>query len=117
MIAAGGIATDADIVRAMKAGAQGVMMGTRFIASDESLPHPAYKQALVAATAEQTVYTNCFDIGWPYAMSRVLKLTAATSKAVTIIYHRTETDSSSTESLRPVEEARSGMSRHGRFHR
>ena len=73
VIAAGGIATGADIARAMKAGAHGVMMGTRFMASDESLAHPAYKQALVAATAEQTVYTNCFDIGWPYAMSRVLR--------------------------------------------
>lgn len=73
VIAAGGISTGADIARAMKAGAHGVMMGTRFVASDESLAHPAYKQALVAATAEETVYTNCFDIGWPYAMSRVLR--------------------------------------------
>jgi nitronate monooxygenase len=73
VIAAGGLATGVDIARAMRAGAQGVMMGTRFLASEESLAHPAYKQALVAATAEQTVYTNCFDIGWPYAMSRVLR--------------------------------------------
>jgi hypothetical protein len=68
-----GIATGADIARAMKAGAQGVMMGTRFLASEDSLAHPVYKQALVEATAEQMVYTNCFDIGWPYAMSRVLR--------------------------------------------
>ena len=40
VIAAGGIATGADIARAMKAGAQGVMMGTRFIASDEFWPIP-----------------------------------------------------------------------------
>jgi nitronate monooxygenase len=73
VVATGGIAAGEDIARAMKAGAQGVMMGTRFVASDESLAHPAYKQALVDATAEQTVYTNCFDIGWPYAMSRVLR--------------------------------------------
>ena len=33
----------------------------------------AYKQAIVAAASDQTVYTNCFDIGWPYAMSRVLR--------------------------------------------
>lgn len=73
VIAAGGIATGAEIARAISAGAQGVMMGTRFVASDESLAHSAYKQALVTATAEQTVYTNCFDIDWPYAMSRVLR--------------------------------------------
>ena len=57
----------------MKAGAQGVMMGTRFVASNESLAHDAYKQALVTARSDDTVYTNCFDIGWPYAMSRVLR--------------------------------------------
>ncbi len=39
IIAAGGIATAADIARALKAGAQGVMMGTRFVASTESLAH------------------------------------------------------------------------------
>ena len=43
VIAAGGIATGADIARAVKAGAQGAMMGTRFLASEESLAHPAYK--------------------------------------------------------------------------
>jgi NAD(P)H-dependent flavin oxidoreductase YrpB (nitropropane dioxygenase family) len=53
-----------DIARAMKAAdAQGVMMGTRFIASDESVAHPADKQVLVAAPADQTVYTDCLDIG------------------------------------------------------
>lgn len=73
VIAVGGISTAADIARVIKAGAQGVMMGTRFVASEESLAHDAYKQALVAAKAEDTVYTNCFDIGWPYAMHRVIR--------------------------------------------
>lgn len=73
VIAAGGISTAHDVARVMKAGAQGVLMGTRFVACAESLAHDAYKQALVAASAEDTVYTNCFDIGWPYAMSRVLR--------------------------------------------
>lgn len=73
VIAAGGISTASDVARAIAAGAQGVMMGTRFVASVESHAHQAYKQALVDARAENTVYTNCFDIGWPYAMSRVLR--------------------------------------------
>ena len=50
-----------------------MMMGTCFVASEESLAHESYKQALVAAQADDTVYTNCFEIGWPYAMSRVLR--------------------------------------------
>ncbi len=73
VIAAGGISTAADIARMMKAGAQGVMMGTRFVAADESLAHDAYKQAIVAAQAGDTAYTNCFDIDWPYAMHGVIR--------------------------------------------
>jgi NAD(P)H-dependent flavin oxidoreductase YrpB (nitropropane dioxygenase family) len=58
------MATGLDIARAMKAaGVQGVMMGTRFIASDESVAHAAHKQVLGAASADQTVYTNYLDIG------------------------------------------------------
>ncbi len=73
VVAAGGISTAADIASAIKAGAQAVMMGTRFVASAEASAHPAYKAALVAARSEDTVYTNCFDGGWPYAMHRVLR--------------------------------------------
>jgi nitronate monooxygenase len=73
VIAAGGLSTAGDIARVIKAGAQGAMLGTRFVAATESSAHDAYKQALVAAKAGDTVYTNCFDIGWPYAMSRVLR--------------------------------------------
>ena len=73
VIAAGGLATARDIADAINAGAQGVMMGTRFVACEESLAHDQYKQALVAAQADDTVYTHCFEIGWPYAMSRVLR--------------------------------------------
>lgn len=73
VIAAGGLSTAAGIARVMRMGAQGAMMGTRFVASAESLAHDQYKRAIVEASAEDTVYTNCFDIGWPYAMSRVLR--------------------------------------------
>ncbi len=73
VVAAGGIATGRDIAAAMAIGAQAVMLGTRYIATDESHAHAQYKQALVAAGADDTVYTNCFDIGWPYAMHRVLR--------------------------------------------
>jgi nitronate monooxygenase len=73
VIAAGGIACAADIVRVMKVGAQGVMMGTRFVASTESGAHQAYKTALVEAGPDDQVYTNCFDLGWPYGMHGVLR--------------------------------------------
>jgi len=73
VIAAGGISSAAGIARAIKAGAQGVMMGTRFVAAAESGAHETYKQALVAAHADDQVYTNCYDLGWPYAMHGVLR--------------------------------------------
>lgn len=73
VIAAGGIATGAGIARAIAAGAAGAMMGTRFVATAEAGSHDAYKAALVAASGGDTVFTNCFDLGWPYAMHRVLR--------------------------------------------
>ncbi len=57
----------------LMAGAQGVMMGTRFVASVESNAHDAYKSALVAAGPDDQAYTNCFDLGWPYGMHGVLR--------------------------------------------
>jgi NAD(P)H-dependent flavin oxidoreductase YrpB (nitropropane dioxygenase family) len=49
------------------------MLGTRFVASTESYAHSAYKGALLAAGAQDTALTGCFDGGWPYALHRVLR--------------------------------------------
>ena len=73
VIAAGGIASGASIAQAISAGAAGAMLGTRFLATDEAAAHDVYKAALVAAKSEDTVFTNCFEIGWPHAMHRVLR--------------------------------------------
>jgi nitronate monooxygenase len=73
VIAAGGIA-DADGARAaMAAGASGVAMGTRFVATPEADVHPEYAERLVAAGPEATVLTYVFDGGWPEAAHRVLR--------------------------------------------
>ncbi|MFM2354421.1 MAG: hypothetical protein RLZZ528_157 [Pseudomonadota bacterium] len=73
VLAAGGICTAAGIARALAAGAAGAVMGTRFVATIEAGYHDAYKSALVAASGADSVLTNCFDLGWPYAMHRVLR--------------------------------------------
>ncbi len=75
VIAAGGIGNGEEIARALRLGASGVMLGTRFVATQESRAHPAYKQRLVGAQAEETALTVCFDGGWPYAAHRVLRNT------------------------------------------
>jgi len=52
VIVAGGIYTHEDIVRFIKMGADGVQMGTRFLATEESSATLAYKQAVINATKE-----------------------------------------------------------------
>lgn len=73
VVAAGGIARAEDIAACLKQGAQAVMLGTRFVATRESLAHDGYKQALVAAAAGDTSFTLCFDLTWPFALHRVLR--------------------------------------------
>lgn len=47
VIAAGGIVTGRQMLAAMVLGAEGVQMGTRFVASDEASSHAAFKQAVL----------------------------------------------------------------------
>jgi enoyl-[acyl-carrier protein] reductase II len=58
VLMAGGIATGAAVAAALALGASGVSVGTRFLASDESDAHPAYKQAVVDATENHTIVTR-----------------------------------------------------------
>lgn len=73
VLAAGGIGTGRAMAAALVAGAAGVRVGTRFVAARESEAHPAYIDALLAATAEDTVVTEAFSVGWPGAPHRVLR--------------------------------------------
>ncbi|MEM0999963.1 MAG: nitronate monooxygenase [Bacteroidota bacterium] len=54
VIAAGGIATGSALLACLALGAEGVQMGTRFVASAESSAHPAYKQHVVATPSDGT---------------------------------------------------------------
>ena len=74
VLAAGGIGTARAVAGALAAGADGVRVGTRFVAAREANSHPEYVAALVAARgAEDTVYTGAFHVGWPDAPHRVLR--------------------------------------------
>jgi len=57
VIAAGGIATGSGLLAALSLGAEGVQMGTRFVASEESSAHPKFKQAVVSAADTDTMVT------------------------------------------------------------
>ena len=62
VIAAGGIADGRGIAAALMLGAEGVWMGTRFVASAEALAHANAKRRIVEAHADETVLTHVYDI-------------------------------------------------------
>jgi len=57
LIAAGGIATGRGMLAAMVLGADGVQVGSRFVASEESSSHPQFKQVVVDAKEGDTELT------------------------------------------------------------
>jgi NAD(P)H-dependent flavin oxidoreductase YrpB (nitropropane dioxygenase family) len=73
VVAAGGIADARGLVAALALGAEGVSLGTRFLATPEANAHPTYKRRVVEATEEQTVHTRLFGGGWPGAPVRTLR--------------------------------------------
>jgi len=83
VIAAGGIGTGRGLAAALAAGAAGVRMGTRFLAAVESGVHSAYRAAVVAASAADSVLTDDFRAGWPdeRSTSRVLRSSIEAARA------------------------------------
>ena len=57
LIAAGGIATGSAMLAAIALGADGVQVGSRFVASNEASSHPSFKQEVVRAAEGSTVLT------------------------------------------------------------
>ena len=54
-------------------GAQGIVLGTRLLASEEAGVHADYKKRVLNAKESDTVLTDLFDIGWPNSYSRVIR--------------------------------------------
>lgn len=78
VLSAGGIADASDVAARLEAGASAAVCGTRFLMTDESRAHPAYKARLLAA--DRTLLTELFGVGWP-APHRVVR-NAATDRWV-----------------------------------
>ena len=70
VLLAGGLADRDDVARALHAGAAAAVLGTRFLMTDESRAHPAYKQRLMES--RETVLTELFGTGWAAAKHRVI---------------------------------------------
>ncbi|HTK28663.1 MAG TPA: nitronate monooxygenase [Vicinamibacterales bacterium] len=60
VVAAGGIADGRGLVAALALGAVGVLLGTRFVATRESMAPDFWKQAILAASASGTTVTTAF---------------------------------------------------------
>ncbi len=60
VLAAGGIADGRGLVAALALGAQGVVMGTRFIATPEAQADPRYREAIVRSGESDTIRTRCY---------------------------------------------------------
>ena len=67
VIAAGGIGDGRGLAAALMLGAQGVLIGTRFYASVESLGSDEAKRRIVGASGSDTARTRVFDIVRDYA--------------------------------------------------
>jgi nitronate monooxygenase len=78
VVAAGGIADGRGLAAALMLGAEGVLVGTRFYASTESLAHAKAKARMAEAHGDETVRTTAIDIvrdiPWPAEFTvRVLR--------------------------------------------
>jgi NAD(P)H-dependent flavin oxidoreductase YrpB (nitropropane dioxygenase family) len=62
VLLAGGIARGEDVAQALGAGASAAVAGTRFLLTEESGAHPAYKHRVL--TAKRTLVTMLFALGW-----------------------------------------------------
>jgi nitronate monooxygenase len=60
VVAAGGIADGRGLIAARALGAAGALLGTRFVATRESMAPDAWKQAILRAASDQTIVTRVF---------------------------------------------------------
>src|SRR5215470_9983453 len=65
VVAAGGIATPRGVAAVLAAGAAGARLGTRFVATPEADAHAEYVDALLQASADDTVVTEAFSACGP----------------------------------------------------
>jgi NAD(P)H-dependent flavin oxidoreductase YrpB (nitropropane dioxygenase family) len=73
VLAAGGIADGRGLAAALALGADGVSLGTRFLATPEAFAHEEYKRRLIAAGVQETARHNVFGHDFPDATVRGLK--------------------------------------------
>jgi NAD(P)H-dependent flavin oxidoreductase YrpB (nitropropane dioxygenase family) len=97
VLAAGGIADGAGFAAALMLGAEGILLGTRFLATPESPLPESFKQLIVESDGHNTLLTDIPDIingrVYPGAYSRVVRnrlIDEWAGREVELRYHRKE---------------------------
>ena len=77
VLAAGGVADGAGLAAALMLGAEGVLLGTRFLTTPEAPVPSVYKRAIVESDGHNTLVTEIPDVAsgtvWPGAYVRVVR--------------------------------------------
>jgi nitronate monooxygenase len=84
VVAAGGLADGRGLVAALALGAQGVLLGTRFVATRESLAPEFYKKSLLEREADATIVTDAFTGQWSRALRNSFAVEYRASGAPTL---------------------------------
>lgn len=72
VVAAGGIADGRGVAAVLAAGADGVWLGTRFVATEEAAVEDLYRERVVEADETTTYRGELFDVGWEGTPHRTL---------------------------------------------
>lgn len=65
VLAAGGIVDGQGLAAVLALGAQGAVVGTGFLATEESFAHDFHKRRILEAGPDETLHTEIFHINWP----------------------------------------------------
>ncbi|MCF3592695.1 nitronate monooxygenase [Rhodobacteraceae bacterium LMO-12] len=91
VVVSGGIADGAGLAAALAMGAQGVHVGTAFLATDESFAHPYHKARIAKADGAETLLTDAFVLNWPKgAAVRVLANSVTDALGTDLMNHDPE---------------------------
>jgi nitronate monooxygenase len=84
VVAAGGLADGRGLIAALALGAQGVLLGTRFIATRESMAPEFYKKSVLEREADATIVTDAFTGQWARALRNTFAVEYRAAAAPTL---------------------------------
>ena len=84
VVAAGGLADGRGLIAALALGAHGVLLGTRFVATRESMAPEFYKKSILEREADATMMTDAFTGQWARALRNPFAVDYRAARAPTL---------------------------------